>query len=210
MANAMRVRFRRWGAMGVRAGWIALATLLAACSGGGGGDIGSGNVGLTAIPWCDQPVMNFLDDGTTPQKTIGDWATVKDQLGFTPYLPPGLPKGTCLALAGGAIHSAIYGGQFSITYVLPNVGPLAFSEAPKRPTDTAGVQCVTAPVPGSTSETTAICRGLMGGTSVTIASRQSTSSLQQLFQSLQPTEDWVPTSALGGSPTPSPSATASS
>jgi hypothetical protein len=153
---------------------------------------------LGQVPWCDRPLISFQDDSTTTQKIITNWGDVKDELGFTPYLPPSMPKGTCLALAGGSIHNPIYGGQLSITYVLPNSGPLSFSQAPKRPNLPTTTQCIQ-----STQDSkTTICAGVIGNTSITIASRQSSAELQALFGKLQPNENWVPANTNVARPTP--------
>jgi hypothetical protein len=237
MANARRADYRRNVAQRRRAGLLALGSalalglMLAGCSGGSSG-LGAGgdnDVGLASVPWCDQPLMSFQDDGTTAQKTISDWSQVKDQLGFTPYLPATLPKGTCLALAGGSIHDPVFGGKFSVTYVLPGSGALAFSEAPKRANISEDLQCISSPVPGTTpsgssstptatsgpSTPTAtpqaaaptICQGIVQNTSVTVVGRQSASDLKNLYNNLQGNVTWVPTSSLHPA-TPSPSATA--
>ncbi|MBF6590894.1 MAG: hypothetical protein IVW57_10260 [Ktedonobacterales bacterium] len=175
---------------------FALTLVLGACDAGGNksGNNGSG-INLANLPWCDRPSISFQDDGTTTQSILTKWALVKDQLGFTPYLPPTLPQGSCLALAGGSIHNPIIGAQLSITYVLPKIGPLALSEAPKRASLPTALQCVANPVPGTKSETTAICQGVMESTSITLVSRQSTSDLQQIFHALQPNVEWVPSAS---------------
>ncbi len=73
---------------------VALLTLsLAGCSLGsiGGGGSGSGPVvageqSLSALAWCDRPLISFQDDSQQSQQ-LTQWSAVKDQLGFTPYLP---------------------------------------------------------------------------------------------------------------------------
>jgi hypothetical protein len=207
--------------------------LLAGCASnsGGIGSHGDNEVSLKSVPWCDRPLMSFQDNGTTARKIISDWSAVKDQLGFTPYLPPTLPKGSCLALAGGSIHDPIFGGKFSATYVLPGSGALAFSEAPKRGNMTEELQCIASPVPGTTpasktptatstpgtptatpqAATPIICQGVVKDTSITVVGRQSESDLKALFGNLQGGVDWVPSSSLHPvTPTASPSATAKS
>lgn len=176
--------------------------MLAACSpfGGGGttGDTASTTT-LANTSWCDKPLINFQDDSTTSQATITKWESVRDQLGFTPYLPTTLPKGSCLALAGGSIHDPIYGGHFSITYIVPQTGPISFSEAPKRANLGDKVQCSQ-----DTSKTqqgtpaaqqdipSTVCIGAIAKTSVTIAARQSADEVQKLFSTLQANVEWVP------------------
>src|SRR5579885_2766856 len=81
---------------------IALALVLAGCDSGSSPTSTSGDVQLSQVPWCDAPLISFQDDSTTTQKIITDWSAVKDQLGFTPYLPSTMPKGTCRALAGSS------------------------------------------------------------------------------------------------------------
>jgi hypothetical protein len=182
-------------------------------------------VALTNVPWCDQPSISFQDDGKLSHPTLTDWSAVKSQLGFTPYLPTALPKGTCLVLAGGSIHDPVFGGHFRITYNLPMVGPLSFSEAPKH-TGQAGSQSNTVKCSGTTSGPTptpaktptatpsatqsaplAVCLGVIADTNVSVASAQSTGALESLFNSLQPNVTWVPRVA-SQRPQPSPTATA--
>jgi hypothetical protein len=138
---------------------------------------------------------------------------VKDQLDFTPYLPPSMPKGSCLALAGGTIHDPIFGGLFRITYYTPNGGPISFSEAPKHAGQTGGAAQCTAAAPTATPAATpattpipalTVCLGIISNTSITVAAAQSTADMQKLFGSLQATADWVPLVKA----TPSPAATA--
>lgn len=163
---------------------------------GGSGSSANGDPALHLVPWCDRPSITFQDDSTSAQTIITEWSLVKDQLGFTLYLPESMPKGSCLALAGGSIHDPIYGGRVSITYVLPDSGPLAFSEAPKRPNMSDKAQCVQ-----STQDTkTTICLGAVDNTSVTIASRQSASDLQAVFGKLKANPTWQPT--VQGTPYP--------
>lgn len=167
-------------------------------------------VTLKNVPWCDRPSLTFQDDSTTDQKLVSDWSAVKDQLGFTPYLPPAFPKGTCLAVAGGSVHNPIYGGQLSVTYVLPTVGPVSFSEAPKRPNIPEKPQCVESSVQSGSSATptatpgapaTNVCIGAISGTSVTIASRQSQSEIQAIYKTLRSATDWVPAAENRVTPT---------
>lgn len=195
-------------------------TLLAACSpfgdGGTGGD--SNSVALAKISWCDKPLINFQDDSTTSQATLTQWEQVRDQLGFTPYLPTTLPKGSCLALAGGSIHDPIYGGHLSITYILPGSGPVSFSEAPKRANLGDKVQCSqdtqnsqqgtatpTAQPTAQPSIATTVCIGAIAKTSITIAARQSSAEVEKLFGTLKPNVEWVPvnTNTLLATATPS-------
>ena len=130
--------------------------LIRALGSSGGATTDSGQVALAKLLWCDQPTIQFQDNSTTNQTTLTQWDQVKDQLNFTPYLPPTLPKGSCLALAGGAIHDPIFGGRMSITYELPDGTPVSFSEAPKRGNLGDTLQCQpAAPTGGATPAATA-------------------------------------------------------
>jgi len=175
----------------LRSGGLVLALagvlVLAGCNLFGGGPAANSNA-LSDLPWCDRQSISFQDDSTSSQTLLTKWEDVKDQLGFTVYLPSSLPKGSCLALAGGSIHDPIYGGHLQITYLVNGKDPLAFSEAPKKASMSDKVQCVQS----GQDATTNICLGAINGTSVTIASHQSTSDLQALFKQLQPNVSWVP------------------
>lgn len=166
--------------------------LLAGCTLFNGGGGSSGAQSLSDLSWCDtHQSPRFQDDSTPSQPVLSNWTDVKDQLGFTVYLPSSLPKGTCLALAGGSIHDPIYGGHLEVTYLLPGQPdqvPLAFSEAPKRSGMSSSVQCVQSPQDSKTT----ICLGAIDNTSVTIASRQSSSQLQSVFSSLTSNANWLP------------------
>lgn len=164
---------------------------------------GDGNQSLASLPWCDRPLITFQDDSTTSQTMLTKWDAVKGNLGFTPYLPESLPQGSCLALAGGSIHNPIYGGQFSITYVLPKVGPVSFSEAPLRPGLSSKTQCIQS----SQDKKTTICVGAIANTSITIASRQSASDIQAIFGTLKPNVSWVPSGGSSSSATPASTST---
>lgn len=176
----------------------------------------SGDQTLSALPWCDQPLISFQDYSQSSQQAITQWGAVKDQLGFTPYLPTTLPKGSCLDLVGGSIHDPIFGGHLSITWVLPTVGPISFSEAPKRGSVTSTPQCANSMptatgTPGTQSQlnnqSTTICVAALGDASVTIAAHMSTSDLQAYFGKLQPNVDWQPSGpAPTVTPTPTPQA----
>jgi hypothetical protein len=199
---------------------LALAVALAGCSlsSSSTSTPSSSTVALTQIPWCDQASIAFQDDGQASLPILTNWNAVKGQLGFQPYLPTSLPRGTCLALAGGTIRDPILGAQFGITYILPQTGPLSFSEAPAHGGQAGNLstelQCSQAaqtgpavtPTPGATPvPLPAVCLGVLTQTSITIASRQSTASLTQLFKSLQPDVEWLPqgTGQTPGTPTAS-------
>jgi hypothetical protein len=189
----------------------ALALILSGCDSGSSSSKTSStdpnHPALALLSWCDHPSIEFQDDSTTQQTVITDWTKVKDQLGFTPYLPATLPKGSCLVLAGGTVHDPIYGARLSMTYDLPNSVPLSFSEAPKRANLGGALQCQAS----ATDTTTSICIGSITDTTITIAARESQGEVQTLFNSLQPNVDWVPSStatpAATGSATTGTSAT---
>lgn len=199
VAEGMRAGLTRWRQVAV-AGVCVLA--LGGCGLGGGSAKThvSTTIALNTVPWCGgQSLLSFQDDSTTAQTTITDWSKIETQLGFTPYLPATLPKDTCLALAGGTIHDPIYGGHLSVTYIMPSIGPVSFSEAPVHQGQQSTLQCVTSTQDKSTS----ICLGVQGTTTVTIASKQSTTDLEKLFKTLKPQANWTP-AAL---PTPTTPAT---
>src|SRR5262249_36576446 len=137
-----------------RAGALALGlagtVILAGCNLFGGGS-SSGSKTLSSLLWCDRQSVSFQDDSTSAQSVLTNWSDVKDQLGFTTYLPSSFPQRTCLDLAGGSIHDPIYGGHFSITYTLPDGTPVAFSEAPKHPNMSDKLQCVQSPQDSKTA-----------------------------------------------------------
>ena len=216
---------RVWRMLGGAA--LALFALaLAACSGSTGPGPSPNTLSLTQVPWCDQPSITFQDDGKLSHPIVSDWSAVKGQLGFTPYLPTSMPKGSCLALVGGSIHDPIFGGHFRITYNLPGNLPLSFSEAPKQSASNlgSGVQCTqvaptsaptTAPsgTPSATPAATpspplSVCVGNIANTNVSLASPQTSAALQHLFSGLQPNVDWVPQNAkAAASPTATPKST---
>ncbi len=172
---------------------LTLAAMLAGCSlsGPSSGDPQS----LSALPWCAQPQISFMDSSSPTQQTITSWDQVKGQLGFTPYLPSSLPKGTCLDLVGGTIHDPIFGGHLSVTWVLPGSGPISFSEAPKRGNTAATPQCAQSDQSGKASDATTICIGAQGDTSVTIASHLTRDQIDAYFKQLKPATDWEPVRA---------------
>ena len=208
-AAKRRTGAKRWLGGGAALGLLLALTLaLSGCGpfggGGDGGNVtaGSSNQPLSALAWCDRPLITFQDDSTTSQNMLTKWDAVKGDLGFTTYLPESLPQGTCLALAGGSIHNPIYGGQFSITYVLPKIGPVSFSEAPLRPGLSSKTQCIQS----TQDKNTTICVGAVANTSITIASRQPSADIEAMFGSLKPDVAWVPGGGSSTS-TPSPAAT---
>lgn len=185
---------RAWmGRAGGVVATLALALALAGCSLGFGGDtIAASDQALNALPWCGQSQISFVDSSSSSQQAITQWSQVKGQLGFTPYLPSSLPKGTCLDLVGGAIHDPIFGGHLSVTWVLPGGAPISFSEAPKRGNTATTPQCAAS---AQTSDATTVCIGAVGDTSVTVASHLSESQIKAYFSQLQPATDWAPATA---------------
>ena len=181
---------------------VALAVVLAACSGSTTSKPDPTTLVPSALTWCDQPEISFIDDASTSQSVITDWSQVSFQLSFVPYLPATFPKGTCLVLAGGTLHDPVLGSSLRITWYLPGAVPVSFSEAPKRADLGGKLQCTTS----ATDAKTAICLGALGNANITIASRQSVQAVQTLFKSLKPNVNWVPadTQKLLATPTASP------
>jgi hypothetical protein len=167
-----------------------------------GGPSATGDQSLTQISWCDSKDISFRDASASNSGPLTNWSDVKDQLGFTYYLPSSFPKGTCLVLAKGSIHDSVFnGGTFGITYNLRDTGPIAFSEAPKQPNASTSVQCVQSAQDAKTN----ICQGVVGDTSVTIASRLSNDAIQNYFSSLKGNLPWTP--AVEPTAAPSPTVT---
>ena len=182
-------------------GLISILTL-AGCTLFGGGPTAGSDQSLTQIHWCDRKNVNFIDESAPTAAPLTNWADVKDQLGFTYYLPSSLPKGACLMFVGGKIHDSVFnGGMFSITYNLPASGPLVFSETPKLSNASTNVQCLQSALDAKTN----ICQGVVGETNVTIASRLSTDALQNYYPSLKSNLAWVP--AVEPTAAPSPTVT---
>jgi hypothetical protein len=196
----------RFGRAHLRSAWaLALALLtvalmaLAGCSLGAvaGGD-GAATQALSALPWCAQPQLSFVDSSASSGAAPPSWSQVKGQLGFTPYLPPSLPKGACLDLVGATIHDPIFGGRLSVTWILPGGDPISFSEAPRRGNtgNTGGApQCQQSAPSAQATDATTVCIGAVGDTSVTVASHLSKSQITTYFNQLQPAPDWSPAPA---------------
>jgi hypothetical protein len=176
-------------------------------------------IALTKLHWCGKPVQVFRDEGatktgtpttsatpTTPTatpKTIADWQQIEPNLGFTVYLPRTLPQGSCLISASGTIHDPIFGGIFTIGYVLPNHDAFSLSEAPLA-AQSSTFQCSpsssnsgtksSTPTPGPTAVPVQLCTGVHNSTNIVLSARGTTSSLQQMFNALQPNVEWEPAS----------------
>lgn len=176
-------------------------------------------VALAKLHWCGKQVLVFRDEGatktgtpttsgtpatgtvsTTPTatpKTITDWQQVEPNLGFTVFLPPTLPQGSCLISASGTIHDPTFGGIFTIGYVLPNHDAISLSEAPLA-AQSSTFQCSpsssTSGAKGATPTPVQLCTGAHGTTNIVLSARGTTASLQRLFNALQPRVVWEPAS----------------
>ncbi|HEX7734917.1 MAG TPA: hypothetical protein VF458_08640 [Ktedonobacteraceae bacterium] len=137
--------------------------------------------------------------GTGTPQTITDWSQVKANLGFTVYLPKTLPNGTCLVSAQATIHDPIFGGSFTIGYLLPDHSSLSFSEAPLKsqntsfqcnPTGASGTTATT-PTPTSTAASQ-LCSGAKDTTNIVLSGPGTADHLQQVFNDLQPNINWIP------------------
>jgi len=218
-------------------GLVLVSALVSACSGlfaGGPATTPTPAVqALSHIAWCAKPVMVFRNEGAlTPQPTVSatgtatatatatagtggpgtpttmsDWSAVKASLGFTLYLPTTLPGGSCLVSAQATIHDPIFGGSFTIGYLLPDHTSLSISEAPLTSQNTS-FQCsptsiVITPTattgskgtPGANATATPpgqLCSGAKETTNIVLSGPGSERSLQQIFNNLQPNVNWIP------------------
>lgn len=144
----------------------------------------------------------------TPQ-TISDWSVVKANLGFTVYLPATLANGSCLVSAQATIHDPIFGGSFTIGYLLPDHTSLSISEAPLK-SQNASFQCnptgtttpttsttpgtATAATPSPTQAPSQLCSGAKDTTNIVLSGPGTIDHLQQIFNDLQPNVNWIPAS----------------
>ena len=181
---------------------------------------------LSRLHWCGKPLMVFRDEGaatttatqtTTPvattvatpatanstPTTLDDWQQVSVNLGFTVFLPATLPSGTCLMNASATIHDPIFGGNFTIGYLLPDHSALSFSEAPLRsqntafqcsPSSTSGAtkQDASTKVAGSTKNMLLLCSGARATTHIVFSALGTATILEQFFRNLQPDLAWIP------------------
>lgn len=145
--------------------------------------------------------------GTAGPATLTDWSQVQPLLGFTVYLPPHLPNGSCLVSASGTVHDPIFGGSFTIGYLLPNHTALSLSEAPQG-SNSLSFECTqssgsaqqtthavtTTPTASPTTTPYEVCSGVKGTTNVVFSGQGSTSSLTKFYNQLQPNVAWVPAS----------------
>jgi hypothetical protein len=182
---------------------------------------------LSQLQWCGKPLVVFRDLGAassnatpvteTPgaqatatgttvagtPKTISDWNQVKPALGFTVFLPEKLPQGTCLMSVSGTVHDPIFGGSFTIGYLLPDQSAVSLSEAPVRAQNTA-FQCspssTSTGVKGGAATATAaakgapvlLCTGVRDKTNIVFSASGSKERLEQFFQALKPDVEWLP------------------
>ncbi len=215
--------------------WIALLLSFVACSDGTTSTTstpGASNnapqatpepMTLSSLHWCSKPSMVFRDQadpnaakGTgqtglgpangTPT-AINDWNTVKNNLGFTIFLPKTLPAGSCLLNVSSSLRDPIFGSNFTITYVLADQNSISFSQAPSRSQNTS-FQCNVSDTPATdgnatkkgtpavtptpTSNPVQLCNGVREKTNIVFSARGATPVLEQFFQSLQPDVDWMP------------------
>jgi len=236
---SLLVRWRLGGYIAVSV--LLASVLLMSCSnpfGGGANQTAtttSSSLALAKLKWCARPFVVFRDEHpaaaaqtTTPAvtatvtasatrsatpvpATLTDWSQVKPLLGFTVYLPTSLPNGTCLVSASGTVHDPIFGGSFTIGYLLPNHTALSLSEAPQG-SNSLSFQCTqssgsgsapqatraAAATPGASPTATAqpyeVCSGVKGTTNVVFSAEGSMSFLTQFYNQLQPNVDWLPAS----------------
>lgn len=166
----------------------------------------TGTATSTQTPATASPTM-----GAGTPTTITNWSVVKANLGFTLYLPASLPGGSCLVSAQATIHDPIFGGSFTIGYLLPDHSSLSISEAPLKSQNTS-FQCnptsiATTPTANPTGKGTPVvaaatptatpnqlCSGAKNTTNIVLSGPGSESSLQQIFNNLQPNVNWIPAS----------------
>lgn len=209
---------------------ILLSLMISACSDDTANKNGNGNqvsatatpapLDLTQLSWCDKPHQVFRDEASSHEqatngqntglgpadgkvKTIADWKTMKENLGFTLYLPKNLPTGSCLLNVSGSLRDPIFGSNFTITYVLPNQDAISFSQAPVR-IKNINFQCTVSQDTRSTAKTNStptstaakdpvqLCNGIHDKTNIVFSARGTTAYLQRFFQNLQPNIDWTP------------------
>ena len=194
--------------------------------------VGSSQEALSQLHWCGKPLMIFRDEGAPPPSsvtptattttgtptatatatpstnhpvTITDWSQVKPNLGFVVYLPESLPQNSCLVSASGTIHDPIFGGSFTIGYLLPDHSSISLAEAPVRsqshefqcsPSSVATPHASGTPTPpsGPAQAALQLCSGARDNTSIVFSAGGNTNSLQQFFDALQPNVNWVPAS----------------
>ncbi len=202
--------------------------LLAACTGPGGSLNSNGatatskQVALAQLHWCSKPAMVFRDDASAVKPSAGEaaavpstslgpangtpvtltsWSEVQANLGFTVFLPPTLPAGTCLLNVSGTLRHPVLGSNFVITYLLADHDSITFSQAPLTSKNTA-FQCSAAPdantldgyapvamptvAVSANQDPVQLCSGARNTTNIVFSARGKMSALQHIFQSLQP------------------------
>jgi len=214
---------------------VFISSLLISCSNFGGNSTNPAEtqVALAQLHWCGKPVMIFRDEGATASPSVTatvttgstpapagtattsvatqqpqivtNWSLIEPQLGFTVYLPQSLPQNTCLVSASGTLHDPIFGGSFTIGYLLPDHSSISLAEAPFR-SQNRQFQCspssaldnpkagTPAASPKSGPAILQVCSGVQNTTSIVFSARGSTGYLQHFFDSLQPHINWVPDS----------------
>ncbi len=209
---------------------VFISFLLISCSNAGGNSANSTQAQVTPaqLHWCGKPVMIFRDEAASAQTTatvttgntptpggtatvvatqqptiLTNWSQVEPQLGFTVYLPQMLPQNTCLVSASGTLHDPIFGGSFTIGYLLPDHSSISLAEAPLR-SQNRQFQCspsstVDSPKAGTPTANQGVgqanlqvCSGVQDKTSIVFSARGSTDYLQRFFNTLQPNINWVP------------------
>ena len=172
---------------------------------------------LSSLHWCNKPLMLFRDEGalaastplalspgTSPLPTgtpltMTSWSQIKPILGFTVFLPGLLPAGSCLMTVYGTVHDPIFGGSFTIAYLLPDHTSLSLSEAPLHSQHT-NFQCSLSNQDGSSQGALAtppalrmqLCSGVRDTTNIVFSAQWSTTTLQTFFHSLQSDIEWQP------------------
>ena len=148
--------------------------------------------------------------GPGTPSTITDWSEVVANLGFAVYLPPVLPRNTCLVNAQATIHDPVISGSFTIGYLLPDHSALTLSEAPLI-TQNSSFQCnspsggatqatnkpkagTATPSSGHTQAVTLLCSGAKNTTNIVLSARGSADYVEQIFKNLQPGIAWIPAS----------------
>ena len=222
---------RRLG-LSMLAGIFLVCLFLSGCSSPFGGATSTptpSTQSLSKVSWCSKPLMIFRDEGATSTptgtstasatstptgtstataQTVTDWSLVKANLGFTVYLPTTLPNHSCLVSAQATIHDPIFGGSFTIGYLLPDHTSLSFSEAPLK-SQNMSFQCnttggttttptksatpgKTTPTPAPTMNASQLCSGAKNTTNIVLSGPGTSAHLQQVFNNLQPNINWIP------------------
>jgi hypothetical protein len=226
-----RPGLREWLSLGIS--YVFVSFLLISCSNVGGNSANPTQVQVapSQLHWCGKPVMIFRDEAASAQTSVTptvpagsaptpegtatvavatqqptiltNWSQVEPQLGFAVYLPQMLPQNTCLVSASGTLHDPIFGGSFTIGYLLPDQSSISLAEAPLR-SQNRQFQCspssnVDSPKAGTPAANRnqgqtilQVCSGVQNRTSIVFSARGSTDYLQHFFNTLQPNINWVP------------------